>query len=242
MRNKPIGEVIVELGLSFVGTPYVAHTLEVSGDERLVVNLSAFDCTTFMENMLVLARCIKRGTTSFTGFKHELQFVRYRGGVIDGYPSRLHYFTDWLDNNCEKGVLRDIGKDLGGEKVRRGINFMTTHTSAYRQLASPRFVERVKTAEERLSEVERYYVPKEKVPSAESALQSGDIVGITTSMEGLDVSHTGLVIRQEETVKFLHAPLSGGAVEVSKHSFAEYLAERETQTGIVVGRPLEPGT
>src|SRR5512143_662651 len=88
LSDRPIGEVVEAVGRFFLGSPYAAHTLESPGDECLVVNLREFDCTTFMENALVLARCIKKKFASFEQYRQELTFVRYRQGVLDGYPSR----------------------------------------------------------------------------------------------------------------------------------------------------------
>ena len=61
LAEKSIGDVIVEVGKSFIGTDYLSHGLEKDGDEQLVINLTGLDCTTFLENSLVLARCIKKG-------------------------------------------------------------------------------------------------------------------------------------------------------------------------------------
>ena len=41
----------------FIGIPYVAHTLEVNDDERLVVNTRQLDCTTFVETVTALTLC-----------------------------------------------------------------------------------------------------------------------------------------------------------------------------------------
>ena len=101
LAQKSINEIIAEIGKSFIGTDYKAHTLEKEGDERLVVNLRGFDCTTFLENILAFARCIKSGKTSFEDFQDELIKIRYRNGVIDKYPSRLHYFSDWIYDNAK---------------------------------------------------------------------------------------------------------------------------------------------
>ena len=54
LGTEPIGEVMAAIGTSFIGTPYVAHTLEVPGPERLVVNLQGLDCTTFVEKIVAL--------------------------------------------------------------------------------------------------------------------------------------------------------------------------------------------
>jgi len=53
LTTKLIGDVIVEIGKSFIGTEYVAHTLEKGKKESLVINLTGLDCTTFLENCLV---------------------------------------------------------------------------------------------------------------------------------------------------------------------------------------------
>ena len=46
---------MLEIGKFFLGTPYVAGTLETKGAEHLVVNLREYDCVTFVENVVALA-------------------------------------------------------------------------------------------------------------------------------------------------------------------------------------------
>ena len=79
----------------FVGIPYVAHTLEGDKQERLVVNTRQLDCTTLVETVTALTLCAQRKDYSWLAYQQALVGLRYRGGVINGYPSRLHYFTEW---------------------------------------------------------------------------------------------------------------------------------------------------
>ena len=134
LKDKPINDVLVDIGKSFIGTDYLAYGLEADGDEQLVVNLTGLDCTTFTENSLALARCVKKDETSFDDYLEELQFIRYRNGIIDGYPSRLHYFSDWITNNTSKGVVQDETKKLGGIPIKFKLDFMSTHPESYEQL------------------------------------------------------------------------------------------------------------
>jgi hypothetical protein len=240
LAERPIGAVVEAVGRFFLGVPYVAHTLEGPGEECLVVNLREFDCTTFMENTLVLARCIKAKKQSFAEYRQELALVRYRHGVVDGYPSRLHYFTDWVWDNAAKKVLRDIGKAMGGKRSMKKINFMTTHTESYPQLRDQNFVKRISTVEKAMNRRGFVVVPKNRVVQILDQLQSGDIVGTVTTMEGIDVSHTGLAVREQGITRFLHAPLSGGKVVLTDGSLAEYIGKNGSVTGIVIARPLEP--
>lgn len=241
LKNKPINEVIVAMGKSFLGTEYVAHALEVPGPERLVVNMRGLDCVSFYENALVFARCIKLNRTTFDDYKRQLQLIRYRGGVIDGYLSRLHYTTDYIYDNERKGIWNDVTREIGGVPYENKVYFMSTHPESYRQLKEdPSLVEKIKKMEEEISGRKKYYIPKDKVEALQSKILTGDILGITTDMEGLDTSHTGIAIRENGVLRFMHAPLAGAKVMISERTLPEYLANNKRQTGIIVARALEP--
>ncbi|HEY4611474.1 MAG TPA: N-acetylmuramoyl-L-alanine amidase-like domain-containing protein, partial [Bacteroidota bacterium] len=241
LQQKRIGQVIVEIGKSFIGTDYLANAIEQPGEERLVVNMRGLDCVSFCENAVVLARCIKKNATTFDDYKKELQFLRYRGGVIDQYPSRLHYFTDYIHDGVKKGVWSDVTKKIG-TSYRKKINFMSTHPNAYRQLKeNPEFVATIQRQEEEISKREMYYIQKGSVQAREQEIHGGDILAITTDIEGLDVSHTGIAIWQNGRLHMMHAPDVGYTVTVTELPLAEYLAQHKRQTGIIVARALEPG-
>lgn len=238
---QPIGKVIVEIGRSFLGTEYRAHALDIPGEERLVVNLRGLDCVSFCENALVLARCVKMQKLTFDDYKAELQHVRYRGGIIDRYPSRLHYFTDWISDNEKKGILKNVTKELGGEPYRKVINFMSTHPEAYRQLReNPEFVALIAAQEKELSARAQFFIPKEKLRFREEHIEDGDILAITTTIEGLDVSHTGIAVQQNGRLHMLHAPDVGYRVTITELPLTDYLATKKTQSGVIVARPVEP--
>ncbi len=238
LLHGQVGKNMVALGTHFIGTPYVAHSLEEPGEEHLVINLRGFDCLTLVENCLAMSRCLSSGKTSFEDFSAQLQRIRYAGGAIDGYASRLHYFTDWMADNERKGIVKDSTMTLHGEAYRKTINFMSAHRASYAQLADDTALARVKVAEANLSGAALHRVPRKHIASISGLLHDGDIVGTVTSQEGMDIAHTGMVIRKDKTAKFLHAPLSGGAVTISEGSLAEYVGRSKSVTGIVVARPL----
>jgi len=232
--------VMVAVGRSFIGTPYVEATLEAPGNEDLVVNLRGLDCVTFVENTLAIARCIKRNRQSFEAFKEELQRIRYRGGSISGYPSRLHYFSEWIQDNERMRIVQNVTEEAGGTTYTKTINFMSTHRSSYRQLQNSNFYEAIKRTEKDLNKREWLFIKKEELAKHQHALLDGDIIAITTSIEGLDVSHTGIAVRVDGVLKYLHAPLTNGNVQITEKSLVDYLASNKKQTGIMIARPLDP--
>ncbi len=241
LSKKPLNEVITEVGKDFIGTEYVAHTLEKDGDEQLVIDLSGLDCTTFLETSLTLARCIKKGKTSFEDYQNELTFVRYRDGKIDKYPSRLHYFSDWIYNNQQKEIVKDVTKEIGGEKIKFNLNFMTENPEFYKQLKeNSDFIPIIRKQEKEINNRTYYYIPKAKVESIENKIESGDLIAITSSVKGLDINHVGLAIKMEDgRIHFLHAPLVGSKVQITPEPLHEYLKKINKHTGIIILRALE---
>jgi hypothetical protein len=241
-RELPIGRRIGAVGMALRGTTYAASTLEVYEDREICsVNLRGLDCVTFFETALAFARMLGRGEGSPEALLAEATFTRYRGGRLAGYASRLHYMSDWLADNERKGVVRVITRDLpGAARLARRINYMSTHPQAYRQLAAnPELVRELARREDELSARALDYVPKAKVAEAEPRLWTGDIIGVTTTIDGLDCSHAGLCYRDERGVlRLLHASTTHKAV-VLDDELAIYLGRVPSHTGVMVGRPLE---
>jgi hypothetical protein len=245
LADRPINEVMIEIGKTFIGTDYVGHVLESDGDETLVVNMRALDCVSFYENCLVLARCVKLKKYTFDEYKRQLTFVRYRGGVINGYPSRLHYTTDYWYDNEKKGVLKVVTRDIADEKniqpIPKPINFMSTHRASYKQLANETFFEEIKKQEEAINARDLVFLPKGNVHMFAEKIETGSLIGITTNMKGMDIKHTGVAIRMENgDLHFMHAPISGSKVQITPTTLHEYLAKFKDDTGIIIAKPLEP--
>ncbi|MGH2574385.1 MAG: N-acetylmuramoyl-L-alanine amidase-like domain-containing protein, partial [Ignavibacteria bacterium] len=234
-------EAISAVGKSFIGTEYVGNTLEVNPtSEKLVINLTGLDCVTFVENCLTFARCLKDNRTSFEDYKKELEKIRYRDGIIDGYVSRLHYFTDWIYNNQEKEIVKDITQEIGGVVYDKKINFMSTHPKSYKKLSVKNNLEQIKNTEEAINSRNYYYIPKDNISPIYDSLQTGDIIGTTTNIPGLDVTHTGFVYKKEDGgTYFMHASLKNKQVIISDNSLADYVGEDSKKTGIIIARPQE---
>ncbi len=243
------GDLLGAIGERLVGTRYEPHTLEVPGPERLVINLEALDCVTFVENVLVMARLAwsaPRGLVDdldrfAAAYRRELTAIRYRGGKLDGYPSRLHYFSEWIADNEALGLVEAVSRELGGVEDESPIDFMSTHPDAYRQLADPVVLAEIASTETRLRSMPRHYLPEHGIEAAAPGIREGDIIAATSTVPGLDIAHTGIAVRRGGVLRLLHAPLVGSHVQISEESLAERILRIEGQDGIMVARPLPPG-
>lgn len=240
LSELPAGDVIVEIGKSFLGVDYEAFTLEKPGEESLVVNLRGLDCTTFLENSLVFARLIKQGKNGFEAYLAELQYIRYRGGRIDGYPSRLHYFTDWIHDNQSKGIVMDITKETGGVTYNKKVSFMSENQNLYKQIkGNLENLKAIKETENEINSRQHYYIPKKDVSIAEKKIKNGDLIAITSSVNGLDINHVGIAVEINGRIHFMHAPQVGAKVQITDVPLDKYLAGIKKHTGIMVLRPAE---
>lgn len=238
LNVEPVNKIIEQVGLSFIGADYKAHTLEATEDESLIINLKGLDCYTFVEATVALARCIKNNDTSFNSFLEEIENLRYRNGIMKGYASRLHYFSDWIYEMQKRGIGKDITEEIGGVPYNKIINFMSTHTKSYKQLANNReLTDSIAVIEKEISSRKYFYIPEKTIQKIESKLRSGDIIGITTNIPGLDISHTGIAVKGKDgRIHLLHAPDVGKKVEITKLPLSEYIQSHSKQTGIMVLR------
>ena len=239
LLENDFGKTMVSIGKTFIGTPYVAKTLEVGETESLVVNLHGLDCTTFVENVLAFSLLLRKGASDFDAFTRTLENIRYKDGKLDGYASRLHYFSEWIANNQKKGLLKDITAEIGGEVITKDINFMSTHRQLYPFLSDDGNFKKIQASEHYLNNQSICVLPQDQIEANEHLIQSGDIVALVTSIDGLDVTHTGIASREKDgRIHLLHASTSSMKVVVSKLPLAEYLKNVKNNIGILVARPL----
>jgi hypothetical protein len=234
-----LGMIVQSVGEEFLGTRYEGGVLDHGTTESLVVTFDAFDCQLFVETVLAIARGIRSGDLSYEGFLRRLEEQRYRSGVLDGYLSRLHYFTEWIRDNERRGIVKDVTRSMGGRVTTRRLDFMSKHRNAYPRFAADDSVlEGIVEMERVLGETEIAYIPQEEIRSVAVLMKPGDIIATATSVEGLDVSHTGFAYdRGDGAVGFLHASTDGG-VKVSPDLQA-YVQSNKIQTGVLVVRPQE---
>ena len=234
--REGLAEKTLAVARSFEGTPYVGGTLESNGTEKLVVNLTEVDCWTFMENSLALALSAQTATSHFDSFRHHLQELRYYGGQINGYASRIHYFSAWLDQAEKTGYLTDITQSLGGIPYNKPVNFMSTHPQRYPKLADQGTLQKIRKAEKALSTEKKFYIPQNQIEQIEDKLQDGDIIALTSWKRGLDIAHQGFAVRKNGRVHLLHASSLGKRVLISSLPLSRYIRTQKGQTGIMVAR------
>ncbi len=245
-RTKPSaepGRLIFVICRFFLGTPYKAGTLEGKGTEHLVVNLREFDCFTFVENAIALACHIKSGKRSFPAFLKFLRKIRYRQGRLCGYPSRLHYFSDWIRDNQKKRILKDITAEIGGRPLRKAVAFMTSHPDLYPPLETGSNLRAMKALERTISRKSLSFIPKMETRLHENRIQDGDLIAIATARAGLDVQHVGFAVKARNRVRLLHASSREARVVLSGKTLYRYLMENKTSSGIMVARLVpSPGS
>jgi hypothetical protein len=242
-----LGRAAVRVGELAAGTPYLPYTLEEylreGGSplqEPLTLSLTRFDCVTLVESCLAVARVARSGEApTWKRLGEEVERMRYRGGKRTGYVSRLHYFSEWISDGEKRGLVTDLGRNLGAAEDKRPLRFMTEHRNEYPALANDGVFQDIKDIERRLSQTPRRVLATERIPEAARRIETGDVLGFATRIAGLDVTHTAFAYRDKEGIlRVLHAPLSGGVVEITRATLPEYVSAIRRSSGILVARPV----
>lgn len=235
------GEVVLTNAVSFLDVPYKAGTLEVNApDEELIINCDELDCVTFVEYVAAMSKTGKdaNGDLIEEEFADYVQKLRYRNGEINGYSSRLHYMTEWVENGVKAGILEDVTAANSNYRMTVKVGYMTAHPNLYPQLsASQDELNRMKAVEASLNGKEVSYIPKAQLPNEGFRwINDGDIILFTTSQDGLDVAHCGIAFNISGKLTLLHASSKEQKVTVSKVTVRSMLDENSSWSGIRVIR------
>ena len=233
-KGETKAQTTIILAKSFMGKPYIAATLE-GASEKLVCNLREFDCFTLVENVVAVTLTKQQGKSSYTDYKKYLQNLRYRNGVINGYPSRIHYFSEWVTQAEQNSFIEDMTKHWG-IKSNKAINFMSNHRNLYSALANNDNYSKIIEMEASLLANPFYEIPKSNLAKVESKIKDGDIIVFTSTVNGLDVNHEGFAIHQNGELHLLHASLDQKKVIISTETLGEYLNKIKKHQGIMVLR------
>lgn len=236
--QQPKGtNLMVFFARQLLGVPYVAKTLENNKEEKLVVNLRQLDCTTYVETVLALTLCTRQGQTTFADYCRQLQLIRYRNGEV-GYPTRLHYFTEWIEDNTRLGFVaeRQAPNPPFTAVQTLNINFMTSHANLYPMLTDkPAWINLIANTERSLTGKRYRYIPKESIANTKlfrQTIHNGDIIAITTTKQGLDTSHIGIAVWHRDGLHLLNASQIRKVTVEEPMTLRTYMQKHPSQQGI----------
>ncbi len=212
------GEKVAFISAAFLVTPYLANTLIGSADtaEIFVLRLDGMDCFTFLDYVEALRR-----SNNFVGFQEALRHIRYRYGRVT-FLDRNHFFSAW--GNALFAPLRDVTAQVGGPNVRWVEKQLNKKADGTLYLSGYPAKKQVIA-----------FIPPEAIDeSVLTRLQSGDYVGIYSPYPGLDVSHTGIVIKKEGKIFLRHASTRFFRKKVIDEELLPYLGGEK---GLIVYRP-----
>ena len=230
----------------FKNIPYVAHTLEVNDGEELVVNTRQLDCTTLIETVTALTVCAHQGKHRWEDYVNVLRALRYRKGIINGYPSRLHYFSDWIQDNEQLFFVKEVQQPNPPFKAVQSVkvDYMSTHPQAYKALkAHPELIPAIEEQEKMLTGTTRRYIPKEALRGntqlLRKTIKDGDIIAITCNKKGLDIAHLGFAVWRKDGLHLLNASQLHKKVVTEPMTLWQYLQKHPSHTGIRIIRIVQ---
>lgn len=219
-RAGSAGKRIDFISEKFLDTPYKASTLtgDLNTPEVFTIDLEGMDCFTYIDYVEAM-----RLSESFPQFEQELKKIRYYDGKVD-FQDRNHFFSDWAVYN--KNVVRDVTREIGGEKTKE------VSKSLNRKKDGTVFLPGIPVTQRTI-----HYIPSSEVDkTVTDKLSTGDYIGVYTDIEGLDVSHTGIIIKKEDGIFLRHASSRESNTKVVDEDLTEYI---HNKPGLVIYRPLE---
>lgn len=235
-KEEPAGELIVRCAKQFLGTEYVAGTLETE-PEQLTINMDKTDCILFVEMCLAMVQTVKGDEATFENFCRNTQALRYRGGEVDGYASRNHYTSGWILQGEKNGIFKEVTKYLGGSPLDQKFSFMSTHPDSYKQLAdNPGAIVGILKVEKELEGHNYWYLPQSHIADLAKGIKEGDIICFVTPVGGLDIGHVAIACEKNGEMHFIHASTKAMKVVIDSQTISDYILTHKSTNGARVVR------
>ena len=235
-KEEPAGELIVRCAKQFLGTEYVAGTLETE-PEQLTINMDKTDCILFVEMCLAMVQTLKGDEATFENFCRNTQALRYRGGEVDGYASRNHYTSGWILQGEKNGIFKEVTKYLGGSPLDQKFSFMSTHPDSYKQLAdNPGAIVGILKVEKELEGHNYWYLPQSHISDLAKGIKEGDIICFVTPVGGLDIGHVAIACEKNGEMHFIHASTKAMKVVIDSQTISDYILTHKSTNGARVVR------
>ena len=200
------------LSRRFLGHSYKPNPLIGSADrsEVFTASVDGFDCVTYLETILALARA-----SNVDDFIAWLRKIRYEQGHIR-WERRNHYMTQWIRNNIREGLVKPVSTPTTAIVSRERVLNVVPGLAAQRA--------RLKC------------VPKPAVRWLLEYLQTSDLMFFASTRKNLDIFHAGIIVREGNRVLLRHASRSQGSVV--EQELSEFL-KANRMAGVIVVRPRE---
>ena len=231
-KDSTLPSTMMAIARAMEGTPYVAGTLEQE-PEALRVYLDKTDCILFVELCTAWAYTLHgqalpnkdAARCSYELLCNNIRELRYRNGIIQGYASRIHYTSEWIQQNERRGLMQELTREAG-EEHEQTFSWMTRHYERYSALAHDTIAcAEIGVVERRLTAAGPYYCISQeqlRTKQVQDFIRDGDIIGFVDTHEGLDIAHVALAAKEEGEWHFIHASMRGGKVMLEPTLLSEY--------------------
>ena len=239
-QNLEIGPRMEEVSRPFIGLPYVLDPMgeSVGVDPDPLIRYDAFDCLTFVEEVLALS-------LSFSPESADINrlHLRYFDGVVH-YRTRKHFMlSQWIPDNIKKGFLKDITPEMGeSESIEKHLGPELWEKWKLRR--------KYRLADSDLPQGDFHLnvLPLQQTTGLPEKLPNGSLLIIVRRDQPknpLLVSHIGIVVEQNDQKWIRHATTLGKRIRQDR--LDKYLKTlRKTRykwpiVGLSVLYPLEQG-
>jgi hypothetical protein len=195
---------IDEISASFLNTPYKANVLigSYNKNEELVIDLANLDCFTYIDYVEAI-----KNSNDFDSFKKNLISIRYKNSTIS-FENRNHFFTDWISQSGFKNITSKLSQN--SKKTTKYLN---------KKDEDSLYLNGIDIVKREIKYLEPKYITKDIL----TKLQTGDYIGIYTPINGLDVTHTGMIIKKDGKTFFRHASSKKSNRKVVDELFVDYV-------------------
>lgn len=209
-----VSEKMLPAAKLLIDTPYVETTMADSlGTAQ--VNMHGFDPMDFVVSVASLATTATGTSQRWRDYGENLVKLGYRKGVDKGFPSKLVYGADWINDNIYRGNVKELTERESNPLFKtKSLDYVTRHRSDYKALADSATYEDMKMTEMGFRLYKIPHLRKEDLNNKEllSEMRDGDIIMLLSKEPDIDIYEAGIIEMKDGVPYLIYASKADGKV------------------------------
>lgn len=231
LKDMDKNEQLAFFAKKLVGAPSNLRSEILESDTvSFTIDIHTFNPLSFLSTCVALTQAYETSSApNWRDFAGKYENVRFKGGKIGNYSSRMMYAADWIADNIFRGNIYDATQRVEGLNVKRrekSIYYISKNKDSFNALSDPLKLDLIKMLEMGFRNHQIIYISNGDLTNPgryKKTAKDGDIVFLLSPDESLDCREMGIVCFDGDDLRFIQVSIPREKIVMEELPFENYV-------------------
>lgn len=194
------------------------------------IDIHSFNPLSLISTCIALTQAYETSSApNWRDFAEKYEKIMYKGGKAGDFVSRFLYPSDWIADNIFRENIYDATQRFEGLNIRKkekSIDYISHNKDSFKAFSNQNNLDRIKMLEMGFRNHQIIYVSNGDLTNPtryKKVAEDGDIVFLLTPDFNLDSREIGIIVKEEEDLKFIQVSQTEEKVVIEPLPFNAYV-------------------